>query len=267
MWVENTSELGDLKRKRYANIKIPKLQGVRGFYPKNMIEMKYKFGWILFSFCIFPIVLLGIITYVIWNDLINPKISIATAALLVCCVLTLEVLFLSWFPNLVLKLKNLFDPFSKYNRNNKLLTVIAVIPILLLFYVMEDNVDLSKDYLIDQKFPPSIIIFLALIILSFRWVLQFKIIFNDNGITIGKNAAEIPWSAVRKVDYDFHDFCIGFSFEYTQNGKIFFQCINYMFANRKEGIEFAFRKIAEHNIANLVITQDAKTELMTLKLL
>ncbi|MDR1812856.1 MAG: hypothetical protein LBQ87_08525 [Candidatus Fibromonas sp.] len=120
---------------------------------------------------------------------------------------------------------------------------------------MKSNVDLSKDYLLDQKFPPSIIIFLALMILLCRWAIHFRIIFDDNGITIGKNFVEIPWSAVRKVDYDFFS---GFIFEYTQNEKTFFQCFNYMFANRKRGMEFAFKKIAEHNIPVLVITSDAK---------
>jgi hypothetical protein len=235
-----------------------------------MIEMKYKFGWILFSFCIFPIILLGIITYDIWDDNIYPTVGIAAISFLtdLAMFIILGVLFLSWFPNLILKLGNF--PVIEYkflkkakdsaywsNYKDKLFGMLFMtmfFPIILLSYVMKDNVDLSKD-LLDQKFPPSIIIFLALMILPFRWALNFKIIFNDNGITTGKNVVEIPWSAVRKVDYNFFS---GFSFEYMQNGKTFFQCINYMFANRKEGIEFAFRKIAEHNIAVLVITSDAK---------
>ena len=161
----------------------------------NMMEMKYKFGWILFSFCIFPIVLLGFITYDIWNDDIYPTVGIAAISFLtdLAMFITPGVLFLSWFPNLIF--------------------------------------------------------------LLCRWAIHFRIIFDDNGITIGKNVVEIPWSAVRKVDYDFFT---GFSFEYTQNEKTFFQCFNYMFANRKRGMEFAFKKIAEHNIPVLVITSDAK---------
>ena len=231
-----------------------------------MIEMKYKFGWILFSFCIFPMILLGFITYDIWNDNIYPTVGIAAIALLTFCamVTTMWVLFLSWFPNLILKIGNLPSLEDKHIKKTKdseywsnykdrligMFFAIMLLLIALLFWVMKDNVDLSKD-LLDQKFPPFIIIFLALMILPFRWALNFKIIFNDNGITTGKNV-EIPWSAVLNVDYNFFS---GFSFEYTQNGKTFFKCINYMFANRKEGIEFAFKKIAEHNIA---ISSDAE---------
>jgi hypothetical protein len=183
----------------------------------NMVAMKYNIIWIVFTFIIFPIILIAsIINTLLFNDyfyltetwsfpIVNDIpyqdyfafMGIWIFPINIVVGLTLIVLILSWIPNLifqsatlVLRVKHYVDKYNvKYmyethpfmsRLKGTLLVCFSSFPIILL------SIFISA--ILHKKLPdwmPFIIIvlFLVLINLMLNWALNFRVVLNDDGIT------------------------------------------------------------------------------------
>jgi hypothetical protein len=105
-------------------------------------------------------------------------------------------------------------------------------------------------------FPVAIIIILMLITFLLSWIPNLEIIFDDYGITskqelnflffnILKKTKTLPWSSVSIIDY----FGYNRGFAFFSSERDIFLLITWAMTNRKEGFEYAAKKLTKDKFA------------------